>query len=166
MGKNLLMRAILNALEFELIRLQKYDSDTAKKIVALAGYVVKNQEELGRFKKDFEAIKKAWKRKNKFAWAGSSDKNEQIKGNIVGVLECQMKKPNSAHMAMSSKMSLLSSLHVFAKCEVSREKMKGFIKKWKQVSSPKERWSDENSSEFNNIIRGMRRDIERRLQIY
>ena len=160
MGKSLLMRAILNALEFALIRVQKYDPDTSKKIVALAGYVVKNQEELGRFKKDFEAIKKAWKRKNKFAWAASSDKNQQIKGNIVGVLECQMKKPNLAHMAMSSKMSLLSSLDVFAKCEVSREKMKGFIEKWKQVSSRKEKWSDENSSEFNNIISGIRRDIE------
>ena len=160
MGNSMWMGTLSNVFESGLIRTQKYDPDTAKKIVSLAGYVVKNAGEFVRFKKDFEVIKKAWKRKNKFAWAASSDKNQQIKGNIVGVLECQMKKPSLAHMALSSNMSLLSSLDVFEKCEVSRDEMKDFIVKWKQLSSPKEKWSDENSSEFNNLINRIRQEIE------
>ena len=160
MGKNLWMETLLRVLKFGLIRTQKYDAETAKKIVDLAGYFITSPEELTIFKKDFEVIKKAWQRENKFAWAAESDKNQQIKGNIVGVLECQMKNPSLAHMAMSSNMSLLSSLDVFEKCEVSREKVKELIEKWKHVSSPKEKWTDEDSSEFNNMINEIRQDIE------
>ena len=145
-----------------------YGTKAEKSVMRFADMFASDR--MGDFVGIFKNIAQAAQRKYKFSWAESADHDQQVKGNIVGVLGSQFKplKGKESYMPLSTSMNL--AYDIDALCDVKptdgttvagyKKLISQFLATWKTVATPTEKWSSEQSAELANTIRKIRIQCE------
>jgi hypothetical protein len=131
-------------------------------------------DRMGDFVNIFRNIAQAAQRKYKISWANSMDHDQQVKGNIVGVLGSQFKPLRGKESYMPLSVSMNIAYDIDALCDVKpangasvddyKKLIRQFLALWKTVATPTEKWSSEQSAELANTIRKIRRECERTVE--